>query len=48
MHEIADILKVTRRTVAFHKYEIMERLRVRTNTGLVRYAIERHVISTLS
>ena len=45
MKEIAYILKMTPRTVAFHKYKIMERLRVKTNAELVRYAIREHVIS---
>ena len=39
MKEVAYILKLTPRTVAFHKYKIMERLRVRTNSELVQYAI---------
>ncbi len=45
MKEIAYILKLTPRTVAFHKYKVMERLRVKTNAGLVQYAIQQHVIS---
>lgn len=45
MKEIAYILKLTPRTVAFHKYKIMERLRLRTNADLVQYAIQEHVIS---
>jgi len=45
MKEIAYILKLTPRTVAFHKYKIMERLRLRTNADLVQYAIQEHVVS---
>jgi DNA-binding NarL/FixJ family response regulator len=45
MKEVAYILKLTPRTVAFHKYKIMERLRVRTNSELVQYAIREHIIS---
>ena len=45
MKEIAYILKLTPRTVACHKYKVMERLRVKTNAGLVQYAIQQHVIS---
>jgi DNA-binding NarL/FixJ family response regulator len=44
MKEVAYILKLTPRTVAFHKYKIMERLRLRTNAELVQYAMQEHVI----
>jgi DNA-binding CsgD family transcriptional regulator len=44
MKEIAFILKLTPRTVAFHKYKIMERLRLRTNGELVQYAMREHLI----
>jgi DNA-binding NarL/FixJ family response regulator len=45
MKEVAYILKLTPRTVAFHKYKIMELLRLKTNSDLVQYAIREHVIS---
>jgi DNA-binding NarL/FixJ family response regulator len=45
MKEVAYTLKMTPRTVAFHKYKIMELLRLRTNAELVRYAIREHLIS---
>lgn len=45
MKEVAYILKLTPRTVAFHKYKIMERLCIRSNADLVQYAIQEHVIS---
>jgi len=44
MKEAAYALKLTPRTVAFHKYKIMERLRLRTNAELVQYAIREHII----
>jgi DNA-binding NarL/FixJ family response regulator len=44
MKEVAYTLKLTPRTVAFHKYKIMERLRIRTNADLVQYAIQEHVV----
>jgi DNA-binding NarL/FixJ family response regulator len=44
MKEVAYILKLTPRTVAFHKYKIMERLRLKTNAELVRYAMREHFI----
>jgi DNA-binding NarL/FixJ family response regulator len=40
MKEIADLLHVTARTVAFHKYSIMEHLDLKTSAELVQYAIE--------
>jgi DNA-binding NarL/FixJ family response regulator len=40
MKEAAAILKVTPRTVAFHKYSIMEHLGIRTTAELVRYAVQ--------
>ena len=45
MKEVAYNLKMTPRTVAFHKYKIMDHLRLRTNAELVRYAIREHLIS---
>ena len=45
MKEVAYILKLTPRTVAFHKYKIMELLRLKTNADLVQYAIREHVVS---
>jgi len=44
MKEVAYTLKLTPRTVAFHKYKIMERLRLKTNSELIQYAIREHVI----
>jgi DNA-binding NarL/FixJ family response regulator/two-component sensor histidine kinase len=43
--EIASVLNLTPRTVAFHKYSIMEALHVHTNAELVRYAIKAHSVS---
>jgi len=45
MKEVAYALKLTPRTVAFHKYKIMERLRLKTNAELVQYAIREHFIT---
>ncbi|PYX43517.1 MAG: DNA-binding response regulator, partial [Acidobacteria bacterium] len=36
---------LTTRTVAFHKYRIMEVLNIRTNAELVQYAIRTHLIA---
>jgi DNA-binding CsgD family transcriptional regulator len=40
MKEVADLLHVTARTVAFHKYTIMEHLGLKTSAELVQYALE--------
>ena len=45
MKEAADILKITRRTVASHKYAAMELLQLKTNAELVQYAVKHNIIS---
>ena len=45
MKEIADILKVTEKTVMFHKYNIMESFNLKNNAELVLFALKHHVIS---
>jgi len=45
MKEIASILKITKRTVAAHKYAVMEELQLKTNADLIQYAIKHHLIS---
>ncbi len=44
MKEVADILKVTPRTVAFHKYRIMDELSLRTTADLIQFAIKSHIL----
>jgi len=44
MKEVAGILNVTARTVAFHKYRMMEQLKIRTNAELIQYAIRNHFV----
>ena len=44
MKETADILHVTTRTVAFHKYAIMKRLGVTTGAELVQYAVKHGLV----
>jgi len=48
MKEAAEILKLTPRTIAFHKYAIMEQLGLRTSAELVQYAVERGMVVTKS
>ena len=43
MKEAARILKVAPRTIAYHKYRIMERFRLKSNADLIQFAI-RHVV----
>lgn len=45
MKEIGRILKITPRTVAFHKYSMMEQLGITSSAELVQYAIKQHVVS---
>jgi len=45
MKEVADILGMSPRTVAFHKYRMMEVLGAKSNAELVRYAIRNHMVS---
>lgn len=47
MKEVAAALNITVRTVAGHKYAVMEALQLKTNAELVQYAIK-HGIITLS
>lgn len=45
MKEVADTLKISIRTVAGHKYAVMELLQLKTNADLVQYAIKHAIIS---
>lgn len=45
MKQVADVLNLTTRTVAFHKYRIMEALNISSDAEIVRYALKHHVLS---
>ena len=45
MKEVASALRITKRTVAAHKYAVMELLQLKTNAELVQYAIKHRIIS---
>lgn len=45
MKEIGALLKLSTRTVAFHKYRIMEILGAKSDADLVRYAIRNHMLA---
>ena len=44
MKEVAAILDLTPRTVAFHKYEMMEQLHLKTTAELVRFAVQQGMV----
>jgi DNA-binding NarL/FixJ family response regulator len=44
MKEIAHVLKITPRTVAFHKYSMMELLGVKSSAELVQFAVKHHFV----
>jgi DNA-binding CsgD family transcriptional regulator len=43
MREVATILKITPRTVAFHKYRMMSALKLSSSAELIRYAVKRRI-----
>ncbi len=45
MKEIADVLKITARTVAFHKYSMMQALGIKTSAELIQFAIKKGIVS---
>jgi DNA-binding NarL/FixJ family response regulator len=44
MKEVASVLNLTPRTVAFHKYRMMEQLNVKTTAELIQYAVKHHIV----
>jgi DNA-binding NarL/FixJ family response regulator len=44
MKQAAAVLNVTPRTVAFHKYRMMEQLNLRSNAELIQFAVNHHII----
>lgn len=44
MKEVASVLNVTPRTVAFHKYRVMEELNLKTTADLIQYAIKTRIL----
>jgi DNA-binding NarL/FixJ family response regulator len=44
MKEVASVLNLTPRTVAFHKYRMMEQLKVKSTAELVQYAVRHHIV----
>ena len=44
MKEVADILKVSEKTIMFHKYHIMQVFNLKNNAELVLFALKHHLI----
>jgi len=44
MKEAADILRVTPRTIAFHKYRIMQNHGLKTNADFIQFAIKNRIV----
>jgi len=44
MKEVANVLNLTPRTVAFHKYRMMEQLRIKSTAELIQYAVKHHIV----
>ncbi len=46
MKEAAYILRVSSRTIAFHKYRMMEQLGLKSTAELVQFAVKQHLVSS--
>ena len=44
MKQVAGVLNLTPRTVAFHKYRMMEQLKVKSTAELIQYAVRHHIV----
>jgi DNA-binding NarL/FixJ family response regulator len=44
MKEIAGVLNLTPRTVAFHKYRMMEQLKIKSTAELIQYAVKHNIV----
>ena len=44
MKEVATVLDITASTVAFHKYRMMDHLKVKSTAELVQYAVRHHIV----
>jgi DNA-binding NarL/FixJ family response regulator len=45
MKEVGGILNMTTRTVAYHKYRMMEVLGAKSNAELVKFAVRNHIVA---
>jgi len=46
MKQVASVLNVTPRTVAFHKYRVMQELHLETTADLIQFAIKSRILVT--
>ncbi len=44
MKEVADILQITPRTVAFHKYRAMDTFNLKSNAELIRFVVRKGIL----
>jgi DNA-binding NarL/FixJ family response regulator len=44
MKEVATVLNLAPRTVAFHKYEMMKQLGITSTAELIQYAVRQHIV----
>jgi DNA-binding NarL/FixJ family response regulator len=45
MKEVADLLNITTRTVAFHKYTMMDQLQLKSSAELIQYALRNSILA---
>ncbi len=43
--QVATLMKITSRTVTFHKYRIVDELHLKTNADLIQFAIKQGLVS---
>jgi DNA-binding NarL/FixJ family response regulator len=43
MKEAAGVLRITARTIAFHKYRVMQQFRLKSNAELIQFAIDQRL-----
>ena len=44
MKQVGSVLNLAPRTIAFHKYQMMKQLKVKTTAELVKYAVKHHIV----
>jgi DNA-binding NarL/FixJ family response regulator len=45
MKQAADVLHLSPRTIAFHKYQMMQELGLKSTASLIQYAVKNHVVA---
>ncbi len=46
MSEAALLLNLTKSGVAFHKYRVMQKLNLKSNADLIRFAIQSRILAS--